>query len=73
MTNREIVESSLRYIKNIDGGIDIDSIFSAVNAGNEQNPILTRKQIRDTLSGIKSLVRVEQGIYRLKGRYAQGT
>lgn len=71
MTNKQIVEASLRHIKNVDGGISLDCIFSAVNAGNEQTPLLTREQIRRTLSGIKSLRKIENGIYHLKGRYAQ--
>jgi hypothetical protein len=71
MTNVEMVKASLKKIKNVDGGISLDDLFSAVNGSHDVTPLLTRKQISATIKSIKSLVRVGDGIYHLKGRYAK--
>ena len=46
-TNREIVEASLRYIKNIGGATTVDEIYSVVNTG--QSTSLTKEQITVTI------------------------
>lgn len=68
MTNRDIVSNALSRIKNVSGGVDIDSLFDFINAGNMNAPILSRDQIRKAMTNRKNVIKIDRGVWRIKGR-----
>lgn len=74
MTHTEMVAQALGRLKNTEGGVDIDSIFGAVNAGNEANPVMTRQQIKRVIKSAKALVATNnKDVWHLKGRATPST